>query len=116
MAALLAWPVLADESSSSDSPPPGPPPGGHHGGAGILTPDEMQELHTAHDEAIQANSDLATEEKDLKAKMDAFHKKMDAAMIAADPKVAPIIEKLQAAHDKHDKDDDGPPPPPPSNN
>ena len=40
------------------------------------------------------------------------HKKLDAAMIKADPKVAPIIAKLEAAH-QHHEGPDGPPPPPP---
>jgi hypothetical protein len=113
MAAALACPAFAQDSSNSDAPPGPPPGGGHHGGPGMLTKDEMDELHSAHDAALQANPDLATEEKDLKAKMDAFHKKMDAAMIAADPKVEPIIQKMDAARERHEAGEDGPPPPPP---
>jgi hypothetical protein len=83
----------------------------------------MQELKSAHDAAIQANPDLATEGKQLQEQMEAFKKKMDAAMIAADPNVAPIIQKMEANHKHHggpggpggdDDDDDGPPPPPPA--
>jgi len=73
----------------------------------------MQELKAAHDAALQANPDLATQEKTLHQEMEAFQKQLDAAMITADPKVAPLIQKMQAAHKHHgDGDDDGPPPPP----
>lgn len=107
---LLAGPSFA-LASDAGSPPPGPPPGGPHGG---LTDAERQELHKAHDAAFKANPDLAAEEKDLNAKMDAFHKKVDAAMIQADPAVAPIVTKMESAHHHHGGPD-GPPPAPPAN-
>jgi hypothetical protein len=108
--AFLAAPALAqDQNPPPGAPPPGPP-GGHHG---ILSDTEKQELHAAHDAAYQADSSLATEESDLKAKMEAFHEKVNAAMVKADPKVAPILAKLDAAH-HHGGGPQGPPPPPPN--
>ena len=83
---------------------------------GFLTSAEKQELQTAHQAAITANPSLAAEGKDLMeqmkaahesggkpsedlmAKMHAFRDKMDAAMIAADGNVAPILAKIKAHH------------------
>jgi hypothetical protein len=96
----------------------------------MLTSDEQQELEAAHKAAIQADPSLETEGKDIMEKMKAAHesgekpsqdliaqahafrKKLDEAMIKADPKVAPIIAKIEAAH-AHRGGPGGPPPPPP---
>ena len=82
----------------------------------FLTDAEKQELHKAHDAALAADATLGPEEKDLWdqmkaahdaggkpsddliAKMHAFRDKMNAAMIKADPDVAPIIAKIKAHH------------------
>jgi hypothetical protein len=106
MGALLACPAFA-QSDPGPMPPPGPP------GHGMLTSDERQELKTAHQAALQANPDLATEGKALRDQMEAYQKKLSAAMIAADPKVQPILAKMEAARPHHDGDDAPPPPPPP---
>jgi len=132
LTAALASPAFAQPADSTNTPPPGPPPGeggGHHH-MDFLTDAEKQELHKAHDAAITADPALGTEEKDLmdqmkqahesgnppsddlKAKMHAFHEKMDAAMIKADPAVEPILAKIKAHHHDHDKG--GPPPPAPA--
>jgi hypothetical protein len=97
---------------------------------GFLTDAEKQELQKAHDAAVAANPSLATEGKDLmdqmkaahdagqqpsadlQAQMHAFREKMDAAMIAADAAVAPILAKIKA---HHHGGPGGPPPPPPGN-
>jgi hypothetical protein len=94
----------------------------------MLTDAEKQELHKAHDAAIAADPTLETEGKnlmdqmkeahdsgtkpsdDLIAKMHAFREKMDAALIKADPNVAPIIAKIKAHHGPHGGPG-GPPPP-----
>jgi hypothetical protein len=94
----------------------------------FLTDAEKQEMHKAHDAAVAADPSLATQEKDLMdemkaahesgekpsddlmAKMHAFREKMDAAMIKADPNVAPIIAKIKAHHGPHGGPG-GPPPP-----
>lgn len=125
LGAALATPSFAQSTPSTNAPPPG----GHHDHdmAG-LTDAEKQELKAAHDAAITADPTLGTDGKalmdqmkaahesgqppsdDLKAQMHAFREKMNAAMIKADPNVAPIIAKLEAAHKHHD----GPPPATPS--
>ena len=76
----------------------------------MLTDEERQELQAAHDAALKADPDLEAEGKDLMDKMKAYHEKLDAAMIKADPNVAPIIAKMEAAHQHHDGPG-GPPPP-----
>jgi len=87
---------------------------------GFLTDAEKAELKKAHDAAITADPSLTTDEDamkaahqagtpptdDQKAQWKAFHEKMDAAMVAADPAVAPILAKIKAHHHH-----DGPPPP-----
>jgi hypothetical protein len=69
---------------------------------GGLTPEEHQELMNAHKAAMDANPDLVAEQK-------ALQDKINAAMIKADPKVEPILAKLEAAH-KHHEGDGGPKP------
>ena len=120
LGALLACPCLTKADDSTNQPPPGPPPEGHHHDMSFLTDAEKAELKKAHDAAVTADPSLVTEEQALRAahqpgvpptqdemtQMHAFRDKMDAAMIKADPAVAPIIEKIKAHHH-------GPPPPPP---
>jgi hypothetical protein len=136
LGAAVACPSLTKADDSTNTPPPPPPPGegpgGHHWGAN-LTDAERAELKKAHGAAITADPSLKTEEDSLHAKMKADHEsgqppsdedkaafkafrdKMDAAMVKADPDVAPIIEKLKKAHHHHDgPGGGGPPPPPPS--
>jgi len=102
----LVSPLWAQADDSSDSTPP--PPSGHHRGHGgaPLTKDERTELKSAHDAALQANPDLAAEEKQLHQQWKDYAKKMHDAMVKADPKVEPILEKMKAGHHHH-----GPPPP-----
>jgi hypothetical protein len=71
-------------------------------------------LHQAHDAALQANPDLAAQEKQLREQTDALHKQIEAAMVKIDPNVAPLIAKMDADRKKHG-DHNGPPPPPPAN-
>jgi Spy/CpxP family protein refolding chaperone len=102
----LTAPLWAQSDDSSDSTPP--PAGGHHhwkGGPGGLTQDERTELKTAHDSALQANPDLAAEEKQLHQQWKDYAKKMHDAMVKADPKVEPILAKMKGHHHHH-----GPPP------
>jgi Spy/CpxP family protein refolding chaperone len=133
LGAALALPAFAQSTDSTNAPPPGEGgPGGHHDHMKFLTDAEKAELHKAHDAAIAADPGLATEEKaqwdDMKAsheagtpptdeqkeKMHALHDEIDAAMIKADPAVAPIIEKIKAHHHGPGGPDGagGPPPPP----
>jgi hypothetical protein len=124
LGALLAYPSFAKADDSTNAPP-----GGHYGhGMGFLTDAQKQELKAAHDAAIAANPTLGTQETDLmgqmkdardsgsppsddlKAKMHAFRDTMNAAMIKADPNVAPILDEIKA---HHHGGAGGPPPPPP---
>jgi hypothetical protein len=106
LGAALASPAFAQSDDSTNAPPPGPP-GGHHG---MLTKEEWQELKSAHDAALQANPALGTEGEQLKSQMEAFHQKMNAAMIKADPSVEPILQKMEAEHHQGGPGPDGPPP------
>jgi hypothetical protein len=134
LGAVLASPVFAQTADSTNAPPPGPPPGGpgFHHGMGFLTEAEKAELKKAHDAALAADPSLATQEQTLKDQMKAsfeagtpptadqvaawhaFRDKMDAAMISADPDVAPILAKIKSHH-HGGFGGDGPPPPPPAN-
>jgi Spy/CpxP family protein refolding chaperone len=123
LGALLACPLLATaQTSTSTETPSGPPPGGegghHHGGPDFkfLTADEKAELKKAHDAAATANPDLFKQDEEMHQKMRAAHEagtppdsstmeeaktlrdQVDAAMIKADPAVAPVIEKIKAHH------------------
>jgi len=130
LSAAVALPALAQPTDSTSAattnapasdtppPPPGGGPGGHHDHFKFLTEAEKAELKKAHDAAIAADPTLATEEKanfeamkaahdagtppteDQKAQGKAFREKMDAAMLKADPAVAPVLEKIKA-HKPH---------------
>jgi Spy/CpxP family protein refolding chaperone len=134
LGAALAVPAFAQSADSTNAPPSGPPPGGfHHDHMSFLTDAEKAELKKAHDAAIAADPSLATEEQSIheamqsahesgtppsdadKAQWHAFHDKLDAAMIAADPAVAPIIAKIKAHHHGPGASGGTPPPPPPAN-
>ncbi len=128
LGALLSCPSHAQSTDSPTPPPTDGPPGGHHHEMNFLTDAEKQELQTAHKDAVTANPSLAAEGKDLMeqmkaarasgtkpsedlvAKMHAFREKMDAAMIAADANVAPILAKIKAHHHGGPDGSDGPPP------
>ncbi|HUB68019.1 MAG TPA: hypothetical protein VL981_11095 [Candidatus Methylacidiphilales bacterium] len=102
----------------------------------IITPDEYKEVSAALFAAIRANPDLFSQEAELirevqaaqfskktpdsqlLSQMYATRQKADAAMVKLDPKVAPIIAKIEAAA-QTDRSIDGPngsgeplPPPP----
>jgi hypothetical protein len=61
-----------------------------------ITPEEWQELRAARSAALQANPDLISQNKKLLDKMRDFEDKVDAAMVKADPNIAPIIAKFEA--------------------
>jgi Spy/CpxP family protein refolding chaperone len=120
--ALMAYPVHAQDDSSTNAPSEG---GHHHGGMNFLTADQKAELKAAHDKAIAADPSLATQEQQLKADhkdgqkpteeqmaaFKAFRQKMDAAMVAADANVAPILAEIKAHHHHGGPDGAGGPPP-----
>ena len=128
LGAILICPSFAQAQDSSNTPPPGAPPGGPHR-LGFLTEAERAELKKAHEAAIAADPSLKTEGESLrashqpgtpptdaeKAQFKAFQEKLDAAMIAADPDVAPIIAKIKAHHHDGPGGSGGTPPTPPAN-
>jgi hypothetical protein len=102
----VAWIISETHKSSSvvaltsnfkpNSPFVSPSPGNipHPVNTGLLVAQQWQELRNDRETALRNNPDLATEYRTLVAEMDAQQKKLDAAMISADPKVAPVVAKL----------------------
>jgi len=103
LGAFLSVPAFAQSQGSAGTSTQtapkhdGPPVGRHMDG---LTPEEHHELMAAHQAAMQANPDLEQEQK-------ALQDKINAAMIKADPNVAPIIAKMEAARQKHHDEQGG---------
>ncbi|MCE0497468.1 MAG: hypothetical protein LV481_05920 [Methylacidiphilales bacterium] len=136
LGAALAGSAWAQSTNSTNTPPANPPPPGgpppHHrlDLSKILTPEERQELDAAHAAAIKANPDLGAQEKELIGEMQEardsgeppdpalftqmadLRKKLHDAMLKTDPKIKPILAKLDAAMKLHHGGFGGPPPPP----
>jgi len=109
-----AW-AQSDSTNASSTPSPATPPPAVQPGS-PLSPDEDQEVNKAHSAALFADPSLAAEEKVLWGKFKAardsgqrpgpevmaelrdYNAKLEAAMIKADPKVEPLLAKLEAAH------------------
>jgi len=109
MGAFLTLPSLAQTQQSGPAGAPPHPVKGHDGDSGPgpgsdrmgrLTPEEREELKAARQAAFQANPDLLDQ-------MKAVQDKINAAMIKADPKVAPIIAKQEAARQQRLDGDSG---------
>ncbi len=64
----------------------------------VVTQSEWQQVSSAREGALQSNSDLALERKQVLDALEAQKAQFDAAMIKADPKVAPIVAKLNQLH------------------
>jgi len=98
--APTAWAQQAVSNTTFPIHPPSgaPPPGVPSTGANqiTITPAEWQELSAARTAAFQANPDLLAENRKLSEKMRALMDKINAAMVKADPTIAPIIAKLEA--------------------
>jgi hypothetical protein len=60
-----------------------------------LTPAEMHELDLARQEALKADPDLAQDSVQLKQKLRDFQFKLDQAILAADPNVAPVVARIE---------------------
>lgn len=60
-----------------------------------LSPTEWQKINTARAEVMKANPDLLKKSDDLAAEMKAFQQKLDAAMVKANPNIAPTVTKLE---------------------
>lgn len=61
----------------------------------VLVQSEWQEYRQAHDKVLHENQALASEYKGLLDEAKAQEKALEAAMVKIDPKIAPIIAKLQ---------------------
>ena len=123
LGASLTCAARADNTTNSTLPkPPPPPPGGGAGGQGMgggggmggmgggmggmgmggmgmmggLSQDDVDELREAREAALQADPALAAEGKALQEKQREYQKKVEAAMIKADPDVASILAQLEA--------------------
>ena len=59
-----------------------------------ITPQEWQRLNAARTAALKANPALMQKGAEISAKMHAFQQKLDAAIIKADPTIAPLLAKL----------------------
>ena len=74
----------------------------HHGGG--LTADQWAELKKDREAVYTDNPDLKTEEESLHQQMKAHMDKVDAAIVAKDPAIAPVLAKMKEGHHH------GPPP------
>ena len=63
-----------------------------------LTQDDLAQLRTARFAALKANPDFDAKAVQLAAKLRSFQQKLTAAMIKADPKVAPVVAKIEGGH------------------
>jgi hypothetical protein len=103
----LACPSFAQADDTTASP------GGYHDrGMGSLTDAQKKELKAAREAAFAADPSLKTEADALKASREsgtppsdadkaswkAFQEKLNAAMIKADPNVAPILALIKTHH------------------
>ena len=96
--------VRADNAPTTPTPATTPQPEGRRGGfrqPGFesLTPDEQAKYKAASETARKDPKVQAAQEK-LAAAVKESRETMDAAMVAADPSVEPIIKKLQEAREK----------------
>ena len=93
------FPPVAHAPVTSTIPPvPSPassPP------SNLPLPSEWQELRAVRNITFQNNPALAAEYKSLLAEMDDQQKRLDEAMIKVDPKVAPIVAKLEQLRKKN---------------
>jgi hypothetical protein len=116
--------TFAQTTNTSTSTPPATCTAGgwhHHHGESVLTAAERAQLKQAKEKALASNGTLQTEEANLKQQFqtlkgsnatkaqwqafhqqkEAYHKDLKAAELLADPTLAPIFQKLEAAHQGH---------------
>jgi hypothetical protein len=90
----LAGSALAQQAGSPSNLTPGAPP--TEANQITITPDEWQELRAARSAALQANPDFVKKHNKLLERLRTLEDKLDAAMIKADPAIAPMIAKFEA--------------------
>jgi hypothetical protein len=62
-----------------------------------LTQAEMQELSQARQEAMKANPELTPKSVLLRQKMRDFQRRLDQAILQADPNVTPVVTVIERA-------------------
>lgn len=97
MALSLPLESRAQETASNNTVPAeqAPPPGPHGPMAG-LSEQERAQLKAAHDKAIQQNPSVEQALKEAHQSMEKARKALREAMVAADPSIAPILEKFES--------------------
>ena len=67
----------------------------------LMARDEWQKYRSAREKALQDTPALQAEYQDILKGMDAQQGKLDAAMLKADPKLGPVLAKLNALKAQH---------------
>jgi hypothetical protein len=88
-------PVTSTATITAKPGPGSPTAGNSASNMPAISPAEWQQLNSAREAAIKANPDLLKKAAELSDKMKAFQQKLDAAMIQANPNMAPMIAKLE---------------------
>ena len=124
--ATFAQTTTTPTTTTTDTTPAATTPGWHHHhhhGESVLTAAEKAQLKKAKEQALASNGSLQAEHTSLKQQFEtlksqgasatpdqwkalheqkkAFHAKLKAAELLADPTLAPIFQKLEAAHKGH---------------
>jgi len=68
----------------------------------MVTPGEWQQLRVTREAVLRTNPDLAAEYKQIMDEMQTQQTKLDAAIIKADPKAAPIVAKLVSLRQRNE--------------
>jgi len=111
---------FAQTTTTPPAPTPPYPAGAYHHHESVLTADERAQLDKARDAAMAADPSLKTDEDNMRQQFQTlksqgtaatqdqwdalhaqghdFHEKLRAAELKADPTLAPIFAKLDAAH------------------
>jgi len=69
-------------------------PGGQNGPGKVLTPEELKQLKTAKD-AVENDASVKAAKETMEKAQKAFRETMKTALLAADPSLGPILEKIK---------------------
>jgi len=90
----LIAPAFAQQIASPKVATPTPASAPAEKDANALTPEEWSEVNAARQKAVRDNPEIMAKLAELSEKMRAFQAKLHAAMIKANPAVAPTIKRL----------------------
>lgn len=113
----LAGTTWAQQATPASQPTPSPGATPAETAPNMITSDEARELHEARSAAIRVHPELIADMQKLMDRRRDLEARINAAMIKADPGVAPIIAKIEAKYHRQSSGaPDGPSPstPPPS--